>query len=42
MNVSFDFHDARVLVTGGSNGLGRGIATAFSAAGATVLKGTEL
>ncbi len=36
MGVSFDFTDARVLVTGGSNGIGLGIATAFADAGAAV------
>lgn len=34
--VSFDFSGARVLVTGGSNGIGLGIARAFFAAGAEV------
>jgi NAD(P)-dependent dehydrogenase (short-subunit alcohol dehydrogenase family) len=34
--VRFDFTAARVLVTGGSNGLGLGIARAFLAAGAEV------
>ena len=34
--VRFDFSGARVLVTGGSNGIGLGIATAFAAAGAQV------
>ena len=34
--VRFDFAGARVLVTGGSNGLGLGIAQAFAAAGADV------
>lgn len=33
---SFDFAGAQVLVTGGSNGIGQGIATAFVAAGAMV------
>jgi NAD(P)-dependent dehydrogenase (short-subunit alcohol dehydrogenase family) len=33
---SFDFSGAQVLVTGGSNGIGQGIATAFVAAGAQV------
>lgn len=32
----FDFAGARVLVTGGSNGIGYGIAAAFAAAGAAV------
>jgi NAD(P)-dependent dehydrogenase (short-subunit alcohol dehydrogenase family) len=35
-SVRFDFSDARVLVTGGSNGIGLGIARAFAAAGARV------
>src|SRR5205085_710092 len=34
--VRFDFAGARVLVTGGSNGLGLGIARAFADAGAEV------
>jgi NAD(P)-dependent dehydrogenase (short-subunit alcohol dehydrogenase family) len=34
--VTFDFAGARVLVTGGSNGIGLGIATAFAAADAEV------
>lgn len=34
--ATFDFADAHVLVTGGSSGIGFGIATAFDAAGATV------
>jgi NAD(P)-dependent dehydrogenase (short-subunit alcohol dehydrogenase family) len=34
--VHFDFSGARVLVTGGSNGIGLGIAKAFAAAGARV------
>lgn len=35
--TSFDFRGARVLVTGGSNGIGLGIARAFAAAGADVV-----
>jgi NAD(P)-dependent dehydrogenase (short-subunit alcohol dehydrogenase family) len=35
-SASFDFSGARVLVTGGSNGIGLGIARAFAAAGARV------
>ena len=35
--VRFDFSGARVLVTGGSNGIGLGIARAFDAAGAAVI-----
>lgn len=34
--TTFDFAGARVLVTGGSNGIGLGIASAFRAAGADV------
>ena len=34
--IRFDFTGARVLVTGGSNGIGLGIAQAFAAAGARV------
>jgi NAD(P)-dependent dehydrogenase (short-subunit alcohol dehydrogenase family) len=34
--LRFDFSGARVLVTGGSNGIGLGIARAFAAAGARV------
>jgi NAD(P)-dependent dehydrogenase (short-subunit alcohol dehydrogenase family) len=36
MGVTFDFSGATVVVTGGSNGIGLGIATAFVTAGATV------
>ena len=35
-SLRFDFTDANVLVTGGSNGIGLGIARAFAAAGARV------
>lgn len=35
-NPIFDFKQANVLVTGGSNGIGEGIARAFAAAGAKV------
>jgi 3-oxoacyl-[acyl-carrier protein] reductase len=35
-SVRFDFSGARVLVTGGSNGIGLGVAKAFAAAGARV------
>ncbi|OBI99840.1 SDR family NAD(P)-dependent oxidoreductase [Mycobacterium sp. 1465703.0] len=34
--VNFDFSGAQVLVTGGTNGIGNAIATAFAAAGAAV------
>jgi NAD(P)-dependent dehydrogenase (short-subunit alcohol dehydrogenase family) len=34
--ISFDFSSARVLVTGGTSGIGHAIATAFADAGATV------
>jgi NAD(P)-dependent dehydrogenase (short-subunit alcohol dehydrogenase family) len=36
MTVTFDFTDARVLVTGGTSGIGYGIACAFADAGAVV------
>jgi NAD(P)-dependent dehydrogenase (short-subunit alcohol dehydrogenase family) len=36
VSVTFDFSGARVLVTGGSNGIGLGIAGAFRDAGAAV------
>jgi 3-oxoacyl-[acyl-carrier protein] reductase len=35
--VHFDFSDCRVLVTGGSSGIGLGIANAFAVAGAEVM-----
>jgi NAD(P)-dependent dehydrogenase (short-subunit alcohol dehydrogenase family) len=34
--VSFDFAGANVLVTGGTSGIGNGIASAFAEAGAAV------
>ncbi|GAB4594571.1 hypothetical protein MOKP4_08890 [Mycobacterium avium subsp. hominissuis] len=34
--VHFDFTDARVLVTGGTSGIGNAIATAFADSGAAV------
>ncbi len=36
MTVTFDFGGAKVLVTGGTSGIGHGVATAFRAAGAEV------
>lgn len=38
-NVSFEFADSTVVVTGGSSGIGRAIALAFGDAGATVING---
>ena len=37
MGVTFDFSGTRVLVTGGSNGIGLGVARAFASAGAAVV-----
>jgi NAD(P)-dependent dehydrogenase (short-subunit alcohol dehydrogenase family) len=36
MGVTFDFHGASVLVTGGTSGIGYAIAGAFREAGASV------
>jgi NAD(P)-dependent dehydrogenase (short-subunit alcohol dehydrogenase family) len=36
MTVTFDFEGAKVLVTGGTSGIGHGVAAAFRAAGAEV------
>jgi 3-oxoacyl-[acyl-carrier protein] reductase len=35
-NITFDYSDTEVLVTGGSSGIGAGIAAAYLAAGASV------
>lgn len=34
--MTFDFHDRRVIVAGGSKGIGRAIALGFARAGASV------
>ena len=36
-DLSFDFTGASVVVTGGTSGIGHALATAFGAAGATVI-----
>lgn len=42
VNVEYNYSGAKVLVTGGSNGIGYGIASAFAAAGAQVtITGTQ-
>ncbi|MFK7746573.1 MAG: SDR family NAD(P)-dependent oxidoreductase [Roseobacter sp.] len=43
MSVSFDFTGVSVLVTGGSSGIGQGVATAFAQAGAdlTILSSSD-
>ena len=40
-NLSFDFSDCRVLVTGGTSGIGACIARAFRGAGAEVTEAAE-
>ena len=35
--ITFDFSGSRVLVTGGTSGVGEAVALAFSAAGASVV-----
>ena len=37
MNISFDYSNKRVLVTGGVSGIGRAISLAYLAAGAQVI-----
>jgi uncharacterized oxidoreductase len=37
MTTSFDLHTANILITGGSEGIGRGLAARFLAVGSTVL-----
>ena len=41
-NISFDYSDANILVTGGTSGIGKAIAEAYLASGANVtITGTK-